>query len=101
MMTTFFQPTDAAVWRRLADHHRDIQDVRLQDLFSDDPGRFQSMHCEGAGLLLDYSRNHVTADTLDLLAQAAEELRVPERVEELMSGAEVNTTEAGTAHSPA
>jgi len=88
-----FQPTDAGVWKRLSDHYRDIRDVRLQDLFADDSDRFETMHCEGAGLLLDYSRNHVTADTLDLLVQAAEELRVPERVEELMSGAEVNTTE--------
>lgn len=96
-MTTMFQPTDADVWKRLSDHYRDTQDIRLQDLFADDPGRFESMHCEGAGLLLDYSRNHVTADTLDLLVQAAEELQLPERVEELMSGAEVNTTE----HRPA
>ncbi|MEX2524134.1 MAG: glucose-6-phosphate isomerase [Gammaproteobacteria bacterium] len=96
-MATIFQPTDADVWKRLSDHYRDIQDVRLQDLFADDPDRFETMHCEGAGLILDYSRSHVTADTLDLLVQAAEELQLPERVAQLMSGAEVNTTE----HRPA
>lgn len=92
-MTTIFQPTDAGVWKRLSDHYRDIQDVRLQDLFTDDPGRFQAMHCEAAGLLLDYSRNHVTAETLNLLVQAAEELHLRENIELLMSGGEANTTE--------
>jgi glucose-6-phosphate isomerase len=96
-MSNPFRPTGAQVWTDLAEHHQHVRELSLQALFDDDPRRFDAMHCRAAGLLLDYSRNHVTRKTLDLLQRAAEAVALQEKVEALMNGEEVNTTE----HRPA
>jgi glucose-6-phosphate isomerase len=96
-MTDPFRPTGAKAWNDLAEHHQHMRELSLQALFDDDPRRFDAMHCRGAGLLLDYSRNHVTSKTLDLLQRVAEAVSLQEKVDALLNGAEVNTTE----HRPA
>ncbi len=96
-MTRTFKPTESAVWTHLSEHYQDIRHVSLQGLFDREPQRFREMHREGGGLLLDFSRNHLGGETLQLLLEAAEEVQLPARISELMSGAEVNATE----HRPA
>ncbi len=62
-------------------------------MFRKDPGRFTAMHASAAGLTLDYSKNLLNSDTLDLLASAAEAAGLQEKIQDLFSGANVNTTE--------
>jgi hypothetical protein len=60
-------------WQALAAHHETIKDVTLRELFASDATRGESLTAEGAGLFLDYSKNRITAETLQLLVQLAEE----------------------------
>jgi glucose-6-phosphate isomerase len=51
------------------------------------------MTVEALGLLLDYSKNRVTAETLDLLLKLAEESRLRERIDAMFRGEKINITE--------
>ncbi len=64
--------TRRPAWQALAANYDLIKDVRLRDLFAQDPGRGERLVCEGAGLYLDYSKNRITDETLNLLFSLAD-----------------------------
>ena len=57
-------------WKALEKHHAEIGERHLRELFADDPDRGERLVAEGAGLFLDYSKNRVTDETLQLLTAA-------------------------------
>ena len=80
-------------WEALVEHHRDLGDVHLRDLFADDPARGETMVVEAAGLYLDYSKNRVTADTIGLLVDLAERAGLRRRIDAMFAGEHINVTE--------
>ena len=80
-------------WAALVDHHRDLADVHLRDLFAADPSRGESMVADAGDLHLDYSKNRLTADTLALLVALAEKAGLRQRTEDMFSGKHLNRTE--------
>ncbi len=82
-----------ATWQALSEHQAKIKDVHLRKLFADDPGRADRFTVEGAGLVLDYSKNRITDETLQLLLHLAEERKVAERRDAMFRGDKINTTE--------
>ncbi len=80
-------------WKALHKHYEEIRDLRLQDLFADDPTRGERLVAEGAGLYLDYSKNRVTDETLGLLLHLAEESGLRERIEAMFRGDRINVSE--------
>src|SRR5436309_2993101 len=62
-----------AVWQALEDHHRTMRDLHLRNLFADDPARGERMAVEAAGIYLDYSKNRINDETLNLLLELAEQ----------------------------
>jgi glucose-6-phosphate isomerase len=80
-------------WKALGDHYQKIRNVHLRSLFADDPRRGQHLTAEGAGLYLDYSKNRITAETIRLLANLAEECGLRERIEAMFHGQKINLTE--------
>ncbi|HKO27316.1 MAG TPA: hypothetical protein VJU80_07645, partial [Solirubrobacteraceae bacterium] len=85
--------SETAAFRALADHHAEIADVHLRDLFAGDPERGTRLTADAVGLHLDYSKNRITGDTLRLLVQLAEETGVAERRDAMFRGERINTTE--------
>jgi glucose-6-phosphate isomerase len=85
--------TDRPSWNALEQHSRAVGDMRILDLFAADPGRAESFSVEACGLLFDYSRNPVTADTRRLLVAVAEEASVPAQVAAMFEGKRINVTE--------
>jgi glucose-6-phosphate isomerase len=85
--------TASPEWKALADHFTTLRDVQLRDLFAADPGRGPSMTVEAADLVLDYSKNRLTAETVRLLVAVAERAGVRERTEAMFSGEHINSTE--------
>ncbi len=93
-MTTAIAPlTSRPAWRALEAHHSKIRDLHLRQLFADDPGRGERLTVEAEGLLLDYSKNRITDETLGLLFQLAEESGLRERTEAMFRGEKINVTE--------
>jgi len=90
---TDIQKDVASAWRALAAHHERIKPLHLRQLFADDPGRASRFSAEGAGLFLDYSKNRVTGETLDLLERLAEARNFAARRDAMFRGEKINVTE--------
>jgi glucose-6-phosphate isomerase len=84
---------ERGAWKALADHHADVGELHLRQLFADDPERGERMTADGAGLHLDYSKNRVTDETLRLLGSLAEESGVAERRDAMFRGERINVSE--------
>jgi glucose-6-phosphate isomerase len=80
-------------WSALGEHHRQIEETHLRELFAADPGRGERLSAEGAGLYLDYSKNRVTDETLALLLALAEQSGLPERTRAMFAGERINVSE--------
>src|SRR5262252_7767719 len=85
--------TALSAWRALESHFRQVRDVHLRRFFADDPQRGERFVAEAAGLYLDYSKNRITAETIRLLLQLAEQRGVRERIAAMWNGERINVTE--------
>jgi len=80
-------------WKALENHYASTQHLHMRDLFSDDPERFDRFTIRLGDMLLDYSKNRITAETLDLLIGLAKEADVKTWREKMFSGQKINNTE--------
>jgi len=80
-------------WKALQAHYENIRGVHLRKLFADDPKRGERMTAEAVGLFLDYSKNRVTDETIQLLVQLAEESGLRSRIDAMFRGEKINVTE--------
>jgi glucose-6-phosphate isomerase len=80
-------------WRALERHVAEIAPRHLRDLFAADPERGERLTAEAAGLLLDFSKNRITDETVGLLVALAEERGLAERREAMFRGERINVTE--------
>ena len=85
--------TNCPAWKSLQAHCEQMQDVHLRQLFADDPNRGQQMATESLGIYLDYSKNRVTDETLQLLVKLAEEIGLRDRMDAMFRGDAINVTE--------
>jgi glucose-6-phosphate isomerase len=80
-------------WKNLTAHHKKVQSLHLRQLFAKDPKRGTNMTAETLGLFLDYSKNRITSETLQLLIQLAEESGLKARISAMFRGEKINLTE--------
>ena len=86
-------PTKTSAWKSLKDHHREMKPVHLVDLFRQDPKRFSRFSVTFENILVDYSKNIITRETLRLLLKLARECRLKEAIRKMFAGEAVNETE--------
>ncbi|KAL8059007.1 hypothetical protein ABFX02_03G059100 [Erythranthe guttata] len=79
-------------WKDLKAHVDDIKKTHLRELMSDTE-RCQSMMIEFDGMLLDYSRQRATSDTLNKLKNLAEAAHLKEKINKMFNGERINSTE--------
>lgn len=77
----------------LTTQYQKLSHIPLSQLFIEDPARFQHFSLEAASLFLDYSKNHITEETLQQLIAFAEMQQLASQRDALFSGAIVNNTE--------
>ena len=85
--------SESPEWQALSEHHRDVGDVHLRDLFAEDPGRGPELTCRAGDLYLDYSKNRLTRETIGLLVELAERAGLRQRTEAMFGGEHINVTE--------
>ena len=90
-------PSDTAAWRALESHRDAMAERHMRDLFDADPNRFSTFSVLVDELLLDYSKNRVTAETMDLLVSLARERGVETARDAMFAGDHVNVTEGRAA----
>ena len=93
MQQTTTPATERRAWKELVAHHQKIRELHLRKLFADDPRRGERMTIDAVGLYLDYSKNRVTDETLNLLVQLADESGLRERIDAMFRGDKINITE--------
>jgi glucose-6-phosphate isomerase len=86
-------PLDTAAWSEIAAHAAGNSGLHLRDLLAEDVERYQRFSILLDELLVDYSRNLVTDETMSLLTRLAEQVELQDRIAELFAGAIVNQTE--------
>ena len=92
-MLPAINPANTAAWKKLQEHHKEIKQVSLQELFENDPKRFDKFSCCTKDLVLDYSKNRITQKTIELLIDLAKECQLEKCRSLFFSGAAINATE--------
>jgi glucose-6-phosphate isomerase len=85
--------TDLPAWIDLQAHAADLEACHLRQLFADDAQRFERLSVTELDFLYDFTRQRVTAATLERLLQLARECCLEERIAALFDGEAVNNTE--------
>jgi glucose-6-phosphate isomerase len=80
-------------WHALEAHFQELEPLQLRSLFADDPGRAEKLCLDAAGILLDYSKNRITPQTLKYLAGLAKRCGVPSAIRAMFDGTPINITE--------
>ncbi|MBX2945420.1 MAG: glucose-6-phosphate isomerase [Cyclobacteriaceae bacterium] len=86
-------PTETQSWRNLEIHFLSMQATHMRDLFSEDPERFEKFHLQFNDILIDYSKNIILEETLQLLTSLAHEVELTASIEAMFKGLKINQTE--------
>ncbi|MHA6999567.1 glucose-6-phosphate isomerase [Aeromonas schubertii] len=87
-------PTHTQAWQALAAHFAAQGGMQLKDLFANDPQRFEKFSLTfGGDLLVDYSKNLITEETLALLIKLADETDLRGAIDAMFNGEKINRTE--------
>lgn len=87
------KPTELATWKKLSEHYNKTNALQMRDQFKQDPNRFSKFSVSFNNILLDYSKNRITEETLPLLIQLAEEANLKKNIEAMFTGEKINNTE--------
>ena len=85
--------TQRPTWKALQANRAAFDQKTLKQLFAEDPQRGEKMTLEADGIFLDYSKNRITEETMQLLLQLAEESGLRERMEAMFRGDKINISE--------
>ena len=85
--------TQSPAWQALAAHYDEIAPRHMRDLFKEDPQRFEKFSARFKDILLDYSKNRITAETMRLLFDLARQAQLEEWRERMFRGEKINITE--------
>ncbi|MEZ4809641.1 MAG: glucose-6-phosphate isomerase [Allomuricauda sp.] len=86
-------PTNTQAWKKLSAHYKENHNKHLRDLFADDPDREQKFTLFWNDFVVDYSKNRITEETLHLLLELANEVRLKEAISSYFGGELINQTE--------
>src|SRR2546423_2308463 len=89
-MTTL---TQSPAWQALAAHYDAMAPQHMRDLFKADPQRFEKFSVRFKDILLDYSKNRITEETMKLLFDLARQAKLQEWAERMFNGEKINITE--------
>lgn len=86
-------PIQTQAWKKLQEHYTLIKDVKMQELFAADASRGAAFNVEWKDLYLDFSKNRITSETVSLLTDLANEVKLKEVISLQFGGDHINETE--------
>lgn len=86
-------PTTTEAWKSLQSHFTKIKDVQMTQWFAEEPKRANQMTIQWEDFYVDYSKNRINSDTLQLLVKLAEEVDLKDAISKYFSGDTINETE--------
>ena len=86
-------PTTTKSWNNLRRQYEKTKNLHMRTLFAEDPRRFDRFSIRFNDLIVDYSKNRITEETLKALIALAEECDLKNAIENMFSGEKINETE--------
>ncbi|KAA1188283.1 glucose-6-phosphate isomerase [Photorhabdus heterorhabditis] len=87
-------PSQTPAWKALEQHFAQIKDIHIRELFEQDRNRFAKFSAAfDDQILVDFSKNRITTETLEKLQALAKETDVVEAIRSMFSGEKINRTE--------
>jgi glucose-6-phosphate isomerase len=86
-------PAKTEGWHNLNKHFKKIKNIHMKNLFAADPERFEKFSIQFNDILVDYSKNRITEETLTLSLELAEEVNLRDAIDKMFSGDKINETE--------
>jgi glucose-6-phosphate isomerase len=93
MALNTINPTETSAWKKLQAHYTEIQKASMTAMFHADPSRTEKLHLKWNDFLVDYSKNRITQETINLLLELADETGLKSAVSDYFEGAIINQTE--------
>lgn len=86
-------PTETVAWKKLQEHYEEMQKATMQQMFQTDASRVEKFNLKWNDFLIDYSKNIVTEETLEMLLELTKELGLKKAIKEYFEGGIINQTE--------
>ena len=86
-------PTTTKAWKKLEAHFENVKGLEMKDLFAQNNDRANQMAINWEDFYVDYSKNRITSETINLLLELAEETKLKEAIQSQFSGEVINKTE--------
>ncbi len=93
MALNTINPTETSAWKKLEMHYNEMQKASMQELFQLDTNRTEKFNLKWNDFLIDYSKNIINQETLQLLLQLANEVGLKSAIADYFDGAIINQTE--------
>ena len=85
--------TQSPAWTTLQEHYKTASELQMRDLFAQDADRCNKFSLRFNDILLDFSKNRITDETLALLLNLAEQADVKGWAQRMFNGEKINITE--------
>lgn len=92
-MLPAIKPNTTQAWKDLSSHAGQLKNQSMRHLFQNDPQRFEKFSLKAKDILLDYSKNIITEETIKLLVNLANECQLKQGIEAMFNGERINNTE--------
>ena len=86
-------PTSTTAWKELQNHFETMKNVSMKNMFQEDASRASKFHLKWNDFLIDYSKNRISQETMDLLVKLAHEVHLKEAISGYFDGEIINKTE--------
>jgi len=86
-------PASTNAWLKLRDHYLNMKKIHMRDLFAQDKNRFEKFSLRFEDMVVDFSKNILTAETMQHLTGLAEETGLNDAIEKMFTGDRINETE--------
>ncbi len=93
MALNTINPTTTNAWNALEKHFQTIQHTSIKELFAQNANRFEEFSIQYPSLLVDYSKNRINEETIQLLVDLAKEMDVDTAIQQMFEGDVINVTE--------
>jgi len=93
MALNTINPTETSAWKKLQAHYTKIQNDAMSAMFEADSSRTEKFHLKWNDFLVDYSKNRINQETIDLLLELANETGLKNAIADYFGGAIINQTE--------
>jgi len=86
-------PTETSAWQKLKIHFSTMQNNSIKEMFQKDSKRAENFHIQWNDFLVDYSKNNITQETINLLLELADEVNLKDSISKYFAGDSINQTE--------